>query len=106
PRVHEITEVERGAPMRLGGYHDDARRCGLPEPPEEQIREQEGRKVVHREGEVVSVGAPRARGAYDSRVVVQHVEARLARLALLRQAAKLRELGEVGPDTAHVAVAG
>ena len=85
---------------------DDPRRRAAAQPPEQQLRQQERRGDVRGERQLQPVGRHRPLRRQHARVVDQHVEARLAREELGREAADVAEVAEVAPHDLDVRAGG
>jgi hypothetical protein len=108
PGQHHVIEVD-GLLAERADVHDPGRRGGL-EQRQQPLGEREAGQVVHREPELVAVGAllPRSPARHlgaDAGVVHQHVQPRLVREDLAREGADLRQVGQIGPVGAHRAAA-
>ena len=82
PFALQVVEREAAEPLEHRGDDDDARttaRGAAAKRREQLVREQKGREVVHREGELDAIGAERAARRIDSRVVHEHVDGGMAR---------------------------
>ena len=96
-RQREVVEIESSAPRGLRDHIDDAPCTRGLERGRELLHEEHRRKVVEREGLLMSFRRDRSHGEHPRRVVDEHVEPRMARDDLLRGTSHVAHEREVGP---------
>jgi hypothetical protein len=101
PFTLEVSEVDAPLSMRVGRNRDHSGRRAVPQPVEEQVSEEERRKVVNGEGAFEAVGGDMPGVPVPAHVVDQHIDSGKALKYLVGQPPHLSLDGQVSDQDVY-----